>query len=156
MHRASVVLLRWAPRPMPIKLRCSSGLPKSATIRSPSFSARSPGAFPAPLSNPRAALCRGLQNSWSGFASSLSVSKAAIAEALRTESAVDGADDVVKRPSPQATASPNPATVAQLTLWAFMTYPDCRGVVTANTETQLKTKTWAELGKVVQSLLVRT
>lgn len=39
------------------------------------------------------------------------------------------------------------ATVAQLCLWAFCTYPDCRGTITANTETQLKTKTWAELGK---------
>lgn len=39
------------------------------------------------------------------------------------------------------------ATVSWLVIWAFMTYPDCRGVVTANTETQLKTKTWAELGK---------
>ena len=38
-------------------------------------------------------------------------------------------------------------TVAQIVLWAFMTFPDTRGVVTANTETQLKTKTWAELGK---------
>jgi len=39
------------------------------------------------------------------------------------------------------------ATVAHLTLWAFCTFPDTRGVITANTETQLKTKTWAELGK---------
>ena len=39
------------------------------------------------------------------------------------------------------------ATVAHLILWAFCTAPDTRGVVTANTETQLKTKTWAELGK---------
>ena len=39
------------------------------------------------------------------------------------------------------------ATVAHIILWAFCTYPDTRGVVTANTETQLKTKTWAELGK---------
>lgn len=38
-------------------------------------------------------------------------------------------------------------TVSQLILWAFTTFPDCRGVVTANTEPQLKTKTWAELGK---------
>ncbi len=38
-------------------------------------------------------------------------------------------------------------TVAQLVLLAFITFPDCRGVVTANTEIQLKTKTWAELGK---------
>jgi hypothetical protein len=39
------------------------------------------------------------------------------------------------------------ALVAMIILWAFMTFPDARGVVTANTETQLKTKTWAELGK---------
>lgn len=39
------------------------------------------------------------------------------------------------------------ATVAWLIMWAMCTYPDTRGVVTANTETQLKTKTWAELGK---------
>jgi hypothetical protein len=39
------------------------------------------------------------------------------------------------------------ATVSWLILWAFCTFPDCRGVITANTETQLKTKTWAELGR---------
>jgi hypothetical protein len=39
------------------------------------------------------------------------------------------------------------ALVAIIILWAFMTYPDTLGVVTANTETQLKTKTWAALGK---------
>jgi hypothetical protein len=39
------------------------------------------------------------------------------------------------------------ALVSMLILWGFTTYPDCRGVVTANTETQLKTKTWAELGR---------
>jgi hypothetical protein len=39
------------------------------------------------------------------------------------------------------------ATVAQLIIWAFSTFPDTRGVVTANTENQLRTKTWSELGK---------
>lgn len=39
------------------------------------------------------------------------------------------------------------ALVAWLILWAISTFEDTRGVVTANTETQLKTKTWAELGK---------
>lgn len=39
------------------------------------------------------------------------------------------------------------ATVAWIILWAFCTFPDTRGTITANTETQLKTKTWAELGK---------
>ena len=37
--------------------------------------------------------------------------------------------------------------VSWLILWSLATFPDSRGVVTANTETQLKTKTWAELGK---------
>ena len=39
------------------------------------------------------------------------------------------------------------ALVSWLILWGISTKPDTRGVVTANTETQLKTKTWAELGK---------
>ncbi len=39
------------------------------------------------------------------------------------------------------------ACVSWIIIWAFSTAPDTRGVVTANTETQLKTKTWAELGK---------
>jgi hypothetical protein len=41
----------------------------------------------------------------------------------------------------------NSANVAWLILWAISTHPDTRGVVTANTDTQLRTKTWAELGK---------
>lgn len=39
------------------------------------------------------------------------------------------------------------ALVSMITIWAFTTFPDTRGVITANTETQLKTKTWAELGR---------
>ena len=39
------------------------------------------------------------------------------------------------------------ALVSWIILWAMMTQPDTRGIVTANTETQLKTKTWTELGK---------
>ena len=37
--------------------------------------------------------------------------------------------------------------VSWLILWGLYTYPDAKIVVTANTETQLKTKTWAELAK---------
>lgn len=37
------------------------------------------------------------------------------------------------------------ALVAWVILWSLSTFPDTRGVVTANTDTQLKTKTWAEL-----------
>jgi len=39
------------------------------------------------------------------------------------------------------------ALVAWLVLWAISTFEDTKGVVTANTETQLKTKTWAEVAK---------
>lgn len=39
------------------------------------------------------------------------------------------------------------ALVSWLLLWAVSTHPDTRGVVTANTENQLRTKTWAELSK---------
>jgi len=39
------------------------------------------------------------------------------------------------------------ALVSMITLWAFFTSPDTRGIITANTETQLRTKTWAELGR---------
>jgi hypothetical protein len=39
------------------------------------------------------------------------------------------------------------AFVAWILLWGISTYEDARGVVTANTENQLKTKTWVELNK---------
>jgi hypothetical protein len=39
------------------------------------------------------------------------------------------------------------ALVSWLILWAIVTLPDTRGIVTANTESQLRTKTWAELSK---------
>ena len=39
------------------------------------------------------------------------------------------------------------ALVAWIILWAMSTCPDTKGVVTANTENQLRTKTWAELAK---------
>ncbi len=39
------------------------------------------------------------------------------------------------------------ALVSWLIHWAISTKIDTRGVVTANTDTQLRTKTWAELGK---------
>jgi len=47
------------------------------------------------------------------------------------------------------------STVAWLILWAMSTATDTRGVVTANTETQLKTKTWVELAKWYRLFLGR-
>lgn len=42
--------------------------------------------------------------------------------------------------------------VAWIILWALTTKTDTRGVVTANTDIQLRTKTWAELGKWFQMM----
>jgi len=47
------------------------------------------------------------------------------------------------------------ALVSWLILWAISTKPDIRCVVTATTETQLKTKTWAELGKWFHMFLAK-
>jgi len=42
-----------------------------------------------------------------------------------------------------------------LILWALSTMVDTRGVVTANTESQLRTKTWAELGRWYNLFIAR-
>lgn len=47
------------------------------------------------------------------------------------------------------------AVVSWLILWAIATREGTRGVVTANTDTQLRTKTWAELGKWHQLFIAR-
>jgi hypothetical protein len=47
------------------------------------------------------------------------------------------------------------AEVAWIILWAISTAADTRGVVTANTDTQLRTKTWAELSKWYQIFKAR-
>jgi hypothetical protein len=55
------------------------------------------------------------------------------------------------QPIQEATASGHgigkSAQVSMLSQWAVMTSPDTRGIVTANTEAQLRTKTWPEQGK---------
>jgi hypothetical protein len=47
------------------------------------------------------------------------------------------------------------AIVSWLILWSLATFEDTKGVVTANTETQLRTKTWAELGKWFRLMICR-
>jgi len=47
------------------------------------------------------------------------------------------------------------ALMAWLILWAICTFEDSRGVVTANTEVQLRTKTWAEVSKWHRMLICR-
>lgn len=47
------------------------------------------------------------------------------------------------------------AMVSWLILWAISTSPDTRGIVTANTATQLETKTWPELTKWYNRFIAR-
>jgi hypothetical protein len=47
------------------------------------------------------------------------------------------------------------AEVSWLILFAISTFADTRGVVTANTDTQLRTKTWAELSKWYQLFIAK-
>lgn len=48
------------------------------------------------------------------------------------------------------------ALVSWIILWAVSTHEDTKGVVTANTENQLKTKTWAEVAKWYRLCITRT
>ena len=59
----------------------------------------------------------------------------------------DGRDEVIQAAIAAGHGVGKSGLVAWVILWAISTYPDTRGVVTANTETQLRTKTWAELAK---------
>lgn len=60
-------------------------------------------------------------------------------------------DDAITQAVQEAVASGHgvgkSALVSWLLMWAMSTVVDTRGVVTANTENQLRTKTWAELSK---------
>jgi hypothetical protein len=47
------------------------------------------------------------------------------------------------------------AMVAWVCLWALATCEDARGIVTANTESQLKTKTWPEISKWHRNSLIK-
>lgn len=47
------------------------------------------------------------------------------------------------------------ALVAWIILWGICTYPDSRAVVTANTETQLTSKTWAEVQKWYHKFILK-
>lgn len=63
----------------------------------------------------------------------------------------DGFDNVFAQAVQMAVASGHgigkSAMVAWLILWAMATHEDTKGIVTANTDTQLRTKTWPEIAK---------
>jgi len=66
---------------------------------------------------------------------------------LRAQGSREGVSDVIRKAVASGHGIGKSALVAWLILWAMSTFPDTKGVVTANTESQLKGKTWAELGK---------
>lgn len=72
-----------------------------------------------------------------------------IAEGLKTP------EYVIKNATASGNGIGKSALTSWIILWAFSTYPDCRGVVTANTEGQLRTKTWAELSKWYNMFLLK-
>jgi hypothetical protein len=72
-----------------------------------------------------------------------SIRKKLVANVGRT----DGYWDVVQEACASGHGIGKSAFMAQLMLWSMSTFKECRGVVTANTDTQLRTKTWPELIK---------
>lgn len=59
-------------------------------------------------------------------------------------------DQVIREATASGHGIGKSAATSWLILWAMATHEDTRGVVTANTETQLRTKTWPELIKWYQ------
>jgi hypothetical protein len=60
---------------------------------------------------------------------------------------ISSLDDVLRYARSAGHGVGKSALVSWLILWALCTFEDTRGVVTANTAGQLRTKTWAELAK---------
>lgn len=56
-------------------------------------------------------------------------------------------DEVIQEATATGHGVGKSALVAMIVMWAMSTMPNCRAVVTANTEGQLTTKTWPELSK---------
>ena len=69
-----------------------------------------------------------------------------IGEKLRS-GAITGLHEVIQMATASGHGIGKSALVAWLTLWAISTFEDTKGVVTANTDNQLRTKTWAEVSK---------
>ena len=56
-------------------------------------------------------------------------------------------DEVIQQAVASGHGIGKSALVCWIILWAMATFEDCKGVVTANTQNQLMTKTWSELAK---------
>lgn len=66
---------------------------------------------------------------------------------LDIENGLKSVADVINEATASGHGIGKSAVVAWIILWAMSTFEDTRGVVTANTESQLRTKTWPELVK---------
>lgn len=69
-----------------------------------------------------------------------------IGEKLRSGE-ISGANEAIQIATASGHGIGKSALVSWLILWAISTFEDTKGVVTANTDNQLRTKTWAELSK---------
>lgn len=77
-----------------------------------------------------------------------------ISEALQAGDKL-GAAQVIREAISSGKGIGKTALVAMIVLWGMATMADTRGVVTANNETQLRTKTWAELAKWYSMLICK-
>lgn len=69
-----------------------------------------------------------------------------IGEKLRS-GAINGVSEAIQMATASGHGIGKSALVSMLILWAMSTHEDTKGVVTANTDTQLRTKTWPEVTK---------
>jgi hypothetical protein len=69
-----------------------------------------------------------------------------IGQKLRS-GAITGLHEVIQMATASGHGIGKSALVAWLIIWAIATFEDTKGVVTANTDNQLRTKTWAEVSK---------
>lgn len=65
----------------------------------------------------------------------------------RLQSGAATAGEVIQEARASGHGIGKSALVSWLVLWAMSTHEDTRGIVTANTDTQLRTKTWPEVSK---------
>jgi len=78
-----------------------------------------------------------------------------IGERLRAGAASPAQGCVIEEDTVAGRGVGKSALVSWLILWSVSTHKDTRGVVTANTDSQLRTKTWAELSKWHQLFIAR-
>lgn len=64
-------------------------------------------------------------------------------------------DDALRMATKSGNGVGKTTFVSWITLWAHSTFPETLGIITANTDTQLKTKVWPEIGKWFQMFIAK-